>query len=116
MTFDVPITQGRIFREPTRRMVPSDQTEAIRHAVEDAFGIDRGGLLNPTRRESVVVPRMLAMTLCREMTKLTAVEIGEAFGKKDHGTVLHAVKATQDRIETNAEFARMAQCLKERLR
>ena len=37
-----------------------------------------------------MVPRQIAMYLAREMTKNSLVEIGDAFGGKDHGTVIHA--------------------------
>lgn len=116
MTFDVPITRGRIFREPTRRMLAINQTEQIRRIVANTFGLTDDAMMSPARPDHIAVPRMLAMALCREFTSLSLCEIAAAFKKKDHATVLHAVKATQNRAETCPKFARAVKQLRERLR
>jgi chromosomal replication initiator protein len=116
MTFDVPITQGRIFREPTRRMRATYQTEQIRRMVANAFGLTDDSMMSRARPDHIAVPRMLAMALCREFTSLSLCEIAAAFRKKDHATVLHAVKAIRNRAETCPKFAQTVQQLRERLR
>jgi chromosomal replication initiator protein len=116
MTFDVPIIQGRIFREPTRRMLATDQTEQIRRVVARAFGLSETEMMSVARPDHIAAPRMLAMALCREFTSLSLCEIAAAFKKKDHATVLHAVKAIRNRAETCPKFARTVQQLRERLR
>lgn len=45
-----------------------------------------------TRVKTVALPRQIAMYLCKELTKSSLPEIGDRFGKRDHTTVLHAVK------------------------
>ena len=42
------------------------------------------------RPQNIAFPRQIAMYLARELTKTSLSEIGEAFGGRDHGTVLHA--------------------------
>jgi chromosomal replication initiator protein len=49
--------------------------------------------MNGTRRTALIVrARQMAMFLCRDQTRMTLQEIGEAFGNRDHGTVMHACK------------------------
>ena len=51
------------------------------------------------RPANIAFPRQVAMYLARELTKASLNEIGEAFGGRDHGTVLHACKLVK---KTNA--------------
>jgi chromosomal replication initiator protein len=57
--------------------------------------------------------RQLAMTLIREFTRLSLIEIGSLFDR-DHGTVIHAIKATRRRIETDPTTAELYQRLADR--
>lgn len=50
--------------------------------------------------EGTAWARHVAMSLCREFTKLSSTEIAAEFGKRDHGCVLHAVRHVRNRIET----------------
>jgi chromosomal replication initiator protein len=58
------------------------------------------------RFRSVARPRQVAMALAKELTQQSLPEIGEAFGGRDHTTVLHACRKTQELRETDQEFAR----------
>jgi chromosomal replication initiator protein len=44
------------------------------------------------RLKTVVIPRQIAIYLCRELTKASFPEIGDKFGGKDHSTIIHSVK------------------------
>ena len=51
------------------------------------------------RNRNIARPRQIAMYLARELTKASLNEIGEAFGGRDHGTVLHACKLVKKRMK-----------------
>lgn len=56
------------------------------------FGIQAEEIMSADRSRTVVGPRQVAMYLCRELTDLSLPKVGEAFGGRDHTTVMHAVK------------------------
>jgi len=56
--------------------------------------------------------RQVAMYLTREMTKISLVEVGNAFGGRDHGTVIHAIKVVIARMEQTEAFRNMISELK----
>jgi chromosomal replication initiator protein len=96
---------------PTRRTI-----REIQLATCDAFGVALDDLLSPSRAARVVWPRQVAMYLARELTDRTLPAIGDAFGGRDHSTVLHAVKRTSTRIATDADAYETVRQLTERLR
>jgi chromosomal replication initiation ATPase DnaA len=77
----------------------------IQGVVADHFNISTKQLCTETRRAHICWPRQVAMFLCRELTSASAEDIAEAFGKRDHGTVLHAAHVVKNRCETNKAAA-----------
>ena len=73
--------------------------ENIQKTVADYFKIRVGDLLAKKRSRSIARPRQIAMALAKELTNHSLPEIGDAFGGRDHTTVLHACR----RIETLRE-------------
>ena len=72
--------------------------ERIQGVVAEYFKISLADMYSKRRLKSIVVPRQIAMYLCKELTKSSLPDIGDRFGKRDHTTVLHAVqKITADR-------------------
>ena len=69
--------------------------EHIQRAAAEFFGVNLSGLRAQDRTRAVAFPRQVAMYLARQLTHASLMEIGRAFGGKDHTTVLHAV----DRIQ-----------------
>jgi chromosomal replication initiator protein len=53
------------------------------------------------RPENIAFPRQVAMYLSRHLTESSLNTIGEAFGGRDHGTVLHACRLVKDRMEVD---------------
>jgi chromosomal replication initiator protein len=51
-----------------------------------------------------VVPRQIAIYLCRDLTKCSYPEIGEKFGGKDHSTIIHSVKKIETQLSQNLEI------------
>ena len=80
--------------------------ENIQKTVADYFKIKVSDMYSKKRFRSVARPRQVAMALAKELTQQSLPEIGEAFGGRDHTTVLHACRKTQELRETDQEFAR----------
>jgi chromosomal replication initiator protein len=66
--------------------------EQIRKVVSEYYGIRESELSGSRKTRTIVVPRQIAMSLCRELTQKSLPEIGENFGGRDHTTVLHACR------------------------
>ena len=81
--------------------------DAIQNAVTGYYKISKDDLLGRRRTKGIVEPRQVAMYLCRQLTQKSYPEIGEAFGKKDHTTIMHACgKVTAD-MENDSNFRRV---------
>ncbi|MDH4470280.1 MAG: chromosomal replication initiator protein DnaA [Verrucomicrobiae bacterium] len=85
-----------VFQEQARKNITIDQ---IQKRVADYFDIRLADMSSKRRQASIAYPRQVAMYLAREMTPSTLKEIGEAFGGKDHGTVIHAHKLIKKRMD-----------------
>lgn len=79
---------------------------AIIKTVARYFDINPDHLTGRKRSRDVTYPRQIAMFLCRELTELSLPKIGQAFGGKDHTTVLHACEKIQEDIQKNSETRR----------
>ena len=66
--------------------------ENIQKTVAEYYKIRGSEMLSKKRNRSVARPRQVAMTLAKELTNHSLPEIGEAFGGRDHTTVLHACR------------------------
>ena len=76
----------------------------IQKVVADYYGLPLRELLSKRRTRSLARPRQLAMAMCKELTEHSLPEIGEAFGGRDHTTVLHACKQIRKLTETDAKL------------
>lgn len=77
----------------------------IARMVAESFGLPWENLFAGGRNQEVVLPRQAAMALLMERRKWSTSEVAAYFGKKDHGTVLFAIKAVRDRCATDAGYA-----------
>jgi chromosomal replication initiator protein len=68
----------------------------IQKTVADYYKVRMADLLSKRRSRSVARPRQVAMALAKELTTHSLPEIGDAFGGRDHTTVLHACKRIRD--------------------
>ena len=78
--------------------------ERIQALVCEEFDVRRRDMLGNGRVANVALARQVAMWLARTTTKFSLQAIGAAFGR-DHGTIIHAMKSIQSRIDTDAAFA-----------
>jgi chromosomal replication initiator protein len=75
--------------------------ENIQKTVADYYKLRLSDLLSEKRSRSLARPRQIAMTLSRELTQLSLPEIGQAFGGRDHTTVMHACQRVQELQEAD---------------
>lgn len=78
--------------------------EDIQKKVSKFFDIKVTDLKSNKRIKTFVVPRQIAMYLCRKLTTSSYPEIGEHFGGKDHSTVIHAIKKIEEKIQTDSDL------------
>jgi chromosomal replication initiator protein len=76
--------------------------ERIQEQVAEAFGLDVADLTSTKRTADFALARQVAMYLCRELTDTSLQQIGYAFHKKDHTTVLHACRKIAEIIDSDA--------------
>jgi len=79
-------------------------TENIQKTVAEYYKIRVSDLLSKRRSRSIARPRQMAMALAKELTSHSLPEIGDAFGGRDHTTVLHACRKVQTLRESDAKF------------
>jgi len=75
--------------------------ENIQKTAAEYFKIRVADLLSKRRNRSIARPRQVAMALARELTNHSLPEIGDAFGGRDHTTVMHACDRVRDLRETD---------------
>ena len=79
--------------------------ESIQKTVAEYFKMRVSDLLSKKRTRSIARPRQLAMALAKELTNHSLPEIGDAFGGRDHTTVLHACRKIAELLETDSRIA-----------
>jgi chromosomal replication initiator protein len=115
-----PVTREKVehllrdlFREENSRQITID---AIQRQVAEHFDMRLADMTSRRRPASIANPRQIAMYLSRACTKASLNEIGEAFGGRDHGTVIHAVKRVKERMEADRETRDHVERIEARLR
>ncbi|MBQ9757098.1 MAG: chromosomal replication initiator protein DnaA [Clostridia bacterium] len=82
-------------------------TKVIIDEVEKYYGISKGSLVSKKRSADIALPRQIAMYISREILDDPSFpKIGEAFGGRDHTTVLHNVRKIAKDIETDSEVSK----------
>ena len=76
----------------------------IQKTTAEYYNIKMADLLSKRRTRSVARPRQVAMALAKELTSHSLPEIGDAFGGRDHTTVLHACRKVAELKESNADI------------
>lgn len=79
--------------------------ETIQKAVSSYYGVELNDLLSKKRNKQIVVPRQVAMYLCRKLTDASYPQIGDQFGGKDHTTVIHANEKLENELKVDQELA-----------
>lgn len=89
-----------ILREEGQKRVNID---AIQKTVTKHYDLRLADMTSRRRPTNIAFPRQIAMYLSRKMTRSSLVEIGDAFGGRDHGTVIYACKKVEDTMSSDAQ-------------
>lgn len=89
--------------------------ESIQKKVAEHYDIRMADMTSKRRPENIAFPRQVAMFLARGLTESSLNTIGEAFGGRDHGTVLHACRLVKDRMEVDANVRQVVRYLEKQL-
>jgi len=89
--------------------------ETIQKRVADHFQIRHSDMTSKRRPNNIAIPRQVAMYLARTLTKHSLQDIGDVFGGRDHGTVIHACKAVDNMMEQDASMRSSVEFLRTQL-
>jgi chromosomal replication initiator protein len=78
--------------------------ENIQKTVADYYKIKVSEMYSKKRTRNLARPRQVAMSLAKELTQLSLPDIGDAFGGRDHTTVLHACRKIKELKQSNIEI------------
>jgi chromosomal replication initiator protein len=76
----------------------------IQKYVADQFEVEVAELLGSKRNKQILIPRQVAMYLCRKIAKISYPEIGEKFGGKDHSTVINSCQKIEKMMQQDEEL------------
>lgn len=76
-------------------------TTEIIEAASRRFGIPAHDIMSQRRTNEIIFARHAIYWLCRECTPMSLLQIGHLLGKRDHTTILHGIRQTEDRIAAN---------------
>lgn len=89
--------------------------DTIQKKVAEHFDIRLADMTSKRRPYHIAFPRQIAMFLSRQLTESSLNTIGESFGGRDHGTVLHACRLVQDRMQVDAQVRQTVTHLEKQL-
>lgn len=87
----------------------------IREAVASYYGIPEDMMTAKRKDQEVAFPRQVAMFLCRTMTDSSLPKIGDAFGGRNHTTVIHAYNNISEKMKNDAALVSSIEDIKKRL-
>ena len=97
-----------IFQEQARKAVTIDQ---IQRRVAEHFDVRLADMTSKRRQANIAFARQVAMYLSRQHTSSSLCDIGDAFGGKDHGTVIHACKLVKKKVEEDEKTRQIVSLL-----
>ncbi len=89
--------------------------EVIQRKVAEHYRIQMSDMTSKRRMQNIAFPRQVAMYLATQLTGMSLVSIGQAFGGRDHGTVIHARKTVVNQMEVDANVRRTVEYLRAQL-
>jgi len=86
------------------RAKPLPTIHRVQEVVARRWGVTPEGLRSKARIKTLTIPRQIAMYLARDLLQMQLVEIGQAFGGRDHSTVIHSVDKVQRQMSRDRTF------------
>ncbi|NOX97937.1 MAG: chromosomal replication initiator protein DnaA [Nitrospirae bacterium] len=100
---------------PERERQTRMSIELIQKEVADFYGLRPSDMQAKKRSKMVAFPRQIAMFLARELTDNSLPEIGEAFGGRDHTTVMYACEKIENNLKEDASLVRAINQIKKKI-
>jgi chromosomal replication initiator protein len=113
ITVDLAKNELKHLIDTREKIITNDLVQKI---VAESFGVKIAHLKSKRRTRNVVLPRQVAMYLCRQLANSSLPEIGNFFGGKDHSTVIHAIKTIDEKKEKDPDLKARIEGLAKRLR
>lgn len=79
------------------------------------YQVTKMEVISQRRQRAVVIPRHVAMYLCKNMTLRSFPEIGRRFGGRDHTTVMHALRSIEDKMQCDGDLAQEVATIRSRI-
>src|SRR3954469_25181344 len=89
--------------------------DRVQEVVARRWGVTPEGLRSKARTKTLTVPRQVAMYLARNMLQMQLVEIGQAFGGRDHSTVIHSVDKVERQMMRDRTFKERVEMARQEL-
>jgi len=89
--------------------------DRVQEVVARRWGVTPEGLRSKARTKTLVIPRQVAMYLARDMLAMQLVEIGQAFGGRDHSTVIHSVDKVERQMMRDRTFKERVEMARQEL-
>lgn len=99
-------------QKETRRIT----CQTIQEAVANYYSVTVDDLKSPRRSREVTVPRQIAMYITREMIGLSLPQIGDAFGGRDHTTVMYACQKVQDGMRASPSLSSLVDDIRKQVK
>ncbi|WOO41449.1 chromosomal replication initiator protein DnaA [Rubellicoccus peritrichatus] len=103
---------GDILQEEAQNQIT---IEKIQEKVADYYKLRLSDMVSKRRPANIAFPRQIAMSLSRTLTSHSLQEIGQSFGGRDHGTVIHACKTVENMMEQDDSVSRAIEYLQKQL-
>lgn len=105
-----PLAASEFYKECWFQIVGISASEKIsmaqiKQAVCEHCGVSADDLVSARRQKYIILPRFIAIYLCKELTPSTLPMIGRAFGGRDHTTILSAVRKIARLLPSNPKLA-----------
>ena len=94
----------KIFGEENDLVKNDKSIIGIKHAVCDYYGLTLNQLVSKSKVKTLLLPRQIAMYLCRKILDVPFEKIGEELGKKNHTTVMHACDKIESLLKTDPKI------------
>ena len=94
---------------------PTPSIDRVQEVVARRWGVTPEGLRSKVRTKTLTIPRQVAMYLARDMLGMQLVEIGQAFGGRDHSTVIHSVDKVERQMMRDRTFKERVEMARQEL-